>query len=237
MSRHLGDDQPVYALQAQGLDGRKPYRCVEDMAAHYIREIRAFQANGPYYLLGASFGGLVVYEMAHRLLAAGQQVAFLGMLNTNCPVYSLRKRLTCHLGHLKQRGVRNYTLGLSQRLAQRLNRGNSADESAVSHADIHSVVQDPEDDGLVQTVAAILEAEQNYRPVRQHYPGKITFFWAEDAPRDFEDNRLAWTMIAAGGCEIHVVPGTHTKMREEPHVQKLVEKLRPCLEKAQALSI
>ena len=237
MSRHLGHDQPVYALQAQGLDGREPYRRVEDMAAHYIREIRAFQTHGPYYLLGASFGGLVVYEMAQRLLAEGQQVAFLGMLNTNCPVYSLRKRLTCHLGHLKQRGVRNYTLGLSRRLAQRLNKGNSADKSAVSHADIHSVVQDPEDDGLVRTVAAILEAEQNYRPVTQRYPGKITFFWAEDAPRDFEDNRLAWTKIAAGGCEIHVVPGTHTKMREEPHVQKLVEKLRPCLEKARAFVV
>ncbi|HEX6719183.1 MAG TPA: hypothetical protein VF088_18910, partial [Pyrinomonadaceae bacterium] len=78
------------------------------------------------------------------------------------------------------------------------------------------------------------EAEQNYRPANRRYPGRITFFWAEDAPRDFEDNRLAWTKVAAGGCEIHVVPGTHTKMREEPHVQKLVEKLKPCLAKAQA---
>jgi len=60
---------------------------------------------------------------------------------------------------------------------------------------------------------------------------------ADDAPRDFEDNRSGWTSIAAGGCEIHVVPGTHAKMREEPHVQKLVEKLKPCLEKAQGLSI
>jgi len=86
-------------------------------------------------------------------------------------------------------------------------------------------------------VAAILEAEKNYKPAWPRYPGKITFFWADDAPRDFEDNRSAWTRVAAGGCEIHVVPGTHTKMREEPHVQKLVEKLRPCLEKAQALNI
>jgi aspartate racemase len=237
MSRHLGDDQPVYALQAQGLDGREPYRRVEDMAAHYIREIRAFQADGPYYLLGASFGGLVLYEMAHQLLAQGQQVAFLAMLNTNCPVYSLGKRLTCHLGHLKQRGLRKYALDLGEALMRRLNLRNFADQSAMSHSQVKTVLQDPEDDGLVRTVAAILEAEQNYKPARQPYPGKITFFWAADAPRDFEDNRLAWTKIAAGGCEIHIVPGTHTKMREEPQVQKLVEKLRPCLEKAQALNV
>jgi thioesterase domain-containing protein len=99
------------------------------------------------------------------------------------------------------------------------------------------VVQDPQDAALVRTVAAILEAEQNYRPVNRRYPGKITFFWAEDALQDFEDNRSGWTSVAGGGCEIYVVPGTHTKMREEPHVQKLVEKLKPCLEKAQALNV
>jgi thioesterase domain-containing protein/acyl carrier protein len=233
LSRHLGDDQPVYALQAQGLDGREPYRRVEDMAAHYIREIRAFQPHGPYYLLGASFGGLVLYELAQQLLAQGQQVAFLGMLNTDCPVYSLRKKLTCHLGHLKQRGARKYFSDLTSALTQRLNPS----AGMRPNAEVQTVVQDPQDAALVQTVAAILEAEQNYRPANRRYPGKVTFFWAEDAPRDFEDNRSGWASIAAGGCEIYVVPGTHTKMREEPHVQKLVEKLKPCLEKAQALNI
>ena len=237
LSRHLGEDQPVYALQAQGLDGREPYRRVEDMAAHYIREIRAFQSSGPYYLLGASFGGLVVYEMAHQLLAQGEQVAFLGLLNTNCPVYSLRKKMQCHLGRLKQRGLRSYSADLTRALKQRLGRANSADNTVSANTDVQSVVQDPQDASLVRTVAAILEAEQNYRPVNRRYPGKITFFWAEDAPRDFEDNRSGWTRIAAGNCEIYIVPGTHTKMREEPHVQKLVEKLKPCLEKAQALNV
>jgi amino acid adenylation domain-containing protein len=234
ISRHLGNDQPVYALQAQGLDGhREPYRRVEEMAAHYVREIRAFQPNGPYYLLGASFGGLVIYEMAQQLLAQGQQVAFLGMLNTNCPVYSLRKRIGCHLGHLKERGVGNYTRGLSQSLRQRF----FVDKSAVSDAAVQSVVPDQEDDALVQVVAAIMEAQQKYVPGNRRYPGKITFFWADNAARDFEDNRLAWAKLAAGGCEIHVVPGTHTRMREEPHVQKLVEKLKPCLENAQAFNV
>jgi amino acid adenylation domain-containing protein len=233
MSRHLGDDQPVYALQAQGLDGREPYTRVEDMAAHYVKEIRAFQPDGPYYLLGASFGGLVIYEMAQQFLAQGQEVGFLGMLNTNCPVYSLGKKLACHLGHLKERGVREYARGFSQSLRRRLNKT----EDGAPNVEVQSVVQDQQDEALVRTVAAILEAEQNYVPSRKRYPGKITFFWADDAPRDFEDNRQAWTKIAAGGCEIHVVPGTHTRMREEPHVQKLVEKLKPCLERARAFSV
>jgi amino acid adenylation domain-containing protein len=236
MSRHLGDDQPVYALQAQGLDGQQsPLRCVEEMATKYVKEIRAFQPDGPYCLLGASFGGLVAFEMAQQLLAQGQKVAFLGMLNTNCPAYSLTKRLGCHWGHLRERGLSTYSAGFVSGVKRRLKMETSGWK--ISESEVQSLVPEQADDALVQTVAAILEAEQTYVPRNASYPGKITLFWAEDAPRDFEDNRLAWRKFAAGGCEIHVVPGTHTKMREEPHVQKLVEKLRPCLEKAHALVV
>ncbi|MEP6703461.1 MAG: amino acid adenylation domain-containing protein, partial [Acidobacteriota bacterium] len=106
LARHLGIGQPVYALQARGLDGlMEPLTRVEDMASHYIKEMRSLQPDGPYYLLGASFGGLVAFEMAHQLNAQGQQVALLAMLNTNCPVYTLPHRLRCQLGHLKQRGL------------------------------------------------------------------------------------------------------------------------------------
>ena len=84
----------------------------------------------------------------------------------------------------------------------------------------------------MQVVAAIFESENNYAINNRRYPGKITLFWADDEPRNFEDNRAGWSNLAAGGCEIHVVPGTHTTMREEPHVQEMVEELRRCLEKA-----
>jgi len=231
LSRHLGDDQPVYALQAQGLDGRRePLTCIEDMAAEYIKEMRTFQPSGPYYLLGASFGGLVVYEMAQQLLSQGERVAFLGMLNTNCPVYSFWKKIGCHVGHLKERGAWDYLRSLKESVKRRLGPGDSTHNAAT--AEVQSLVPAQADDALVRTVAAILEAEQKYVPAIQHYSGNLTFFWAEDAPRDFEDNRLAWRKIAPEGFEIHVVPGTHTKMREEPYVQKLAEKLKPCLEKA-----
>jgi thioesterase domain-containing protein len=37
----LGDDQPVWAFQARGLDGlREPHATVEDMAADYLGELR-----------------------------------------------------------------------------------------------------------------------------------------------------------------------------------------------------
>jgi acyl carrier protein len=109
LARHLGVDQPVYALQARGLDGQTdPSVRVEEMAAHYIKEMRTVQPEGPYQLLGASFGGLVIYEMAQQLLAQGQQVALLAMLNTDCPVYSFAKRIRCHVGNLMKKGPKTY---------------------------------------------------------------------------------------------------------------------------------
>jgi acyl carrier protein len=79
----LGTDQPVYGLQAQGLDGNQPcLTSVEDMAAHYMKEIRAVQPNGPYFLGGLSFGGTVAYEMAQQLCAQGEEVGLLFLFDT-----------------------------------------------------------------------------------------------------------------------------------------------------------
>jgi amino acid adenylation domain-containing protein len=234
LSRHLGLDQPVYALQAKGLDGQQqPFLHVEDMAAHYIRELRAFQPEGPYQLLGASFGGLVIFEMAHQLLAQGQQVGLMAMLNTNCPVYPVSRRVRFHLAHLKEHGPRFYAGAIWQTLRRRM--GQPTVPVAVTIApdpELSRLVADRRngDDALVRTVLAILEAEKDYVPRGKIYPGKITLFRAEDAEPDSEDNRLGWEKLAAGGLEVHSVPGTHISIREEPQVAILAEKLRGCLE-------
>ncbi|HEV3003090.1 MAG TPA: alpha/beta fold hydrolase, partial [Pirellulales bacterium] len=74
LARLLADDQPVYGLQARGIDGREPPRArLEEMAADYVAEIRKAQPVGPYWLLGWSLGGLIVFEMARQLAAAGQR--------------------------------------------------------------------------------------------------------------------------------------------------------------------
>jgi acyl-coenzyme A synthetase/AMP-(fatty) acid ligase/thioesterase domain-containing protein/acyl carrier protein len=82
LSRELGDDQPFYALQAAGLDGtRAPLDTIEKMAKLYLSDIRTVQPHGPYALIGFCFGATVSCEMSHQLLAAGEEVAFLGLLD------------------------------------------------------------------------------------------------------------------------------------------------------------
>ena len=70
----LGADQPVYALQAAGLyGGQAPEQTVEEMAAGYVEQMREVRPRGPYAVAGYCFGGMVAFEMARRLRAAGSR--------------------------------------------------------------------------------------------------------------------------------------------------------------------
>jgi acetoacetyl-CoA synthetase len=80
LGRQIDTGRAVYALQARGLDGTEPpLERVEAMAALYVEAIRAKQAQGPYYIGGYSFGGLVALEMARQL--GDENVARLVMID------------------------------------------------------------------------------------------------------------------------------------------------------------
>ncbi|MFE5890195.1 amino acid adenylation domain-containing protein [Streptomyces sp. NPDC056462] len=80
---HLPPDQAVYGLQSRGLTepDRKPMSTA-DLASEYLTEIRKVQPQGPYHLLGWSFGGLVAHDIATVLQTEGQQVATLTLLDS-----------------------------------------------------------------------------------------------------------------------------------------------------------
>lgn len=86
LARHLSPDQPVYGVQAYGLDGRHaPETTCEAMAERYVNAIRSVQPVGPYRLGGYSLGGMIALEMAHRLAAAGEEIERLVLFDTRVP--------------------------------------------------------------------------------------------------------------------------------------------------------
>ncbi len=240
LARHLGPDQPFYGLQAQGLDGKQaPHHRVEDMAAHYIREIRSIQPEGPYFIGGFSFGSAVAFEMAQQLHAQGQKVALLALFDgwhpkliTSEPTLTFRQKVSYHLavlsGHLstlsrlepqaKLRYVLDKVLDKVQRRTQQ--RIKAATDTGTSHIK-----------------EALGQALRNY--VTQVYPGCVTLFRASMGLYRWYDPQLGWGEVAAGGLEIYVVPGHHGHettgaIFKEPNVQILAKQLRACLDKAQA---
>jgi thioesterase domain-containing protein/acyl carrier protein len=81
--RHLGQDYPVYGLQARGLDRQEEIpESIGQMAADYVEQIRAVQPSGPYRLVGYSAGGVIAHAMATRLQESGERVDLLGILDT-----------------------------------------------------------------------------------------------------------------------------------------------------------
>ena len=58
-------------------------RVIDEMADAYVESIRAVQPRGPYALAGHSLGGVVAYEMARRLVARGEEVEWLGMIDSD----------------------------------------------------------------------------------------------------------------------------------------------------------
>ena len=84
LTQALGDEQPVWALQARGLEaGEEPHSNITLMTQAYSEAIRQVQPAGPYHLLGWSFGGLLAQEIAVRLEAEGQEVALVALLDTD----------------------------------------------------------------------------------------------------------------------------------------------------------
>lgn len=73
LAPHLGDDQPLFAIQSAGLgDPRPPYRSIEEQAAHYIDEIKQIDPSGPHLIAGYCMGGLPAFEIAQQLIRRGE---------------------------------------------------------------------------------------------------------------------------------------------------------------------
>ncbi|MFI0201176.1 MULTISPECIES: non-ribosomal peptide synthetase [Streptomyces] len=86
LSARPGGDRRVLGLESVGYNtGETPLERVPEMAERYLAALREEQPQGPYLLAGWSFGGTVAYEMAARLEAAGEEVAFLGLIDAAAP--------------------------------------------------------------------------------------------------------------------------------------------------------
>jgi Thioesterase domain len=92
LARALGSDQPFYTLEPYRFEGLPDPPTVETMAAAHIQAMRAVQPEGPYLLGGWCNGGLVAYEMARQLHAAGQTLDLLVLMDPMYLGYQTRRR-------------------------------------------------------------------------------------------------------------------------------------------------
>jgi amino acid adenylation domain-containing protein len=233
----LQSHRSFYGLQPAALDGTSPIlNRMDAIAAGYIRAIQTLQPQGPYFLGGWSFGGLVAFEMAQQLTQAGHQVRLLALLDTPAPCHkpSFWQSLKFLLGTALW-SMLPFLLDYSALVANRLRVENSWlfrwQWSAIAHLiPPESRLQVTDESALspmLRLVYAHAQATYHYLP--KPYSHQITLFKAtEQAEAIGQDMTLGWSTLAQD-IQLHQVSGNHLSLLRQPHVQSLAQQLRPYL--------
>jgi acyl-CoA synthetase (AMP-forming)/AMP-acid ligase II/thioesterase domain-containing protein/acyl carrier protein len=238
LARFLGESQPFYGIQCRGLDGEEePFTRIDEMAAHYVREIRKVQRVGPYYLGGYSFGGRVAYVMAQHLRAAGDDVALLALIDTYSQAGERRVSTRDWFAHHRQR-VKSLAPGqVPGYLWLRARNVTKTVYMTLRVKCFSNTWRFFESRG--QPLPRILRCpvpandmiRRSYRA--RPYDGDAVLFKAERYAWAHADQHDGWHYLIRGCLEIRPISGRHYEIMTQPHVQTLAKELSAALAKAQ----
>lgn len=245
LAAHIGQDQPLYALEPCGLDGTQPpHEDLEEMAAYHVQQIREIQPEGPYYLCGYSLGGNIAYVMARQLHAMGQEIGLLILFDTRAyplpepPLTSwirCRFRTVQHLENLRTyvtfsqrfhylwRLLQNalvQTPKIVRRLYQRVSGKKSKPTS-----DPDASVPQRQQQAIDRVSMGQQIASACYQPAP--YAGDLVLLRAHvQRPWIPYDPKLGWEPYIQGKLTIIETPGTHFSLLAEPCVQRTAAHVR-----------
>ncbi|MFJ4184528.1 amino acid adenylation domain-containing protein [Kitasatospora sp. NPDC089509] len=211
--RHLDAEQPVYGLQAPGLADldRHPTGLAE-LAHRYLAELRSVRPEGPYALLGWSFGGPVAHAMAALLREQGERVELLAVLDGYPELDEYAgdagdgpdrdpALLAAILASLGQQAGEITAWPADEAGFAELVRHGDGPLAGLSGAGVARVVE---------VFLANLALTGDAQPAG--YDGDaLVFVAAKDRPADAPDPE-SWRPHVGGRLEIHEVPSTHGAM-------------------------
>lgn len=220
LARGLGAEQPVYGIQAIGLDGlTQPVGSLQTMAACYVAEIQRVQPHGPYFLGGGSMGGLLAYEIAQQMRDQGEPIGLLVMMDTYGPDCLHPAQAT------NVRSPGRVFLAPFARLRRTLDATRVRRARAAGRPLPHAL-------RYRELERAHYGALATYVPRR--YPGHVVLFRGNEQPVGTESSRtLGWSGFVQGGIEVVELPGNHDNLIEQP---ELLRQLRQKLARAQESS-
>ncbi|MBC6612094.1 amino acid adenylation domain-containing protein [Hymenobacter sp. BT507] len=230
MSRYMDPEQPIYGLQACGLNGEeKPLETIEDIAAHYVNSIEKTNPNGPYALAGYSFGGIIAYEMARQLLARGKQVQFLGLFDT----YAHEGEIPASQAARVVRTLKLFTMKWLYFLVLLKNSPRTTIRYKVMS--LRDSWQKLTKRKQEETKAAAAVGSANNRA---YYAYKLTpenikidLFRVKEKTHYMEDFEfLGWKPYAQQGIRIHEVESDHNYLFSPPHDKSLAATLQAALD-------
>lgn len=245
--RHLPPAQPVYGLRGRGPDlPPRSSLTIESMAATYAEAMRRVHPGGPYQVAAYSAGGILAYEVAQQLLAGGDRVALLAMIDAEVPPelpqQANRRR------HWTPAEALRFTKNLAWWIVDDLLASNAADllmrarsKARVLRARLHRdgpLVRGGRDqvdirdrlgvprlsERYVPWLEAYLDAIEHYEP--QPYPGRIVVLRTRTRPLfgSLTHDR-GWGALAQTSVDVRVIAGDHANILREPRVRLLAAAL------------
>ncbi|CAL2088803.1 non-ribosomal peptide synthase/polyketide synthase [Tenacibaculum sp. 190524A02b] len=237
--KQLGEDQPVYAFQCPGVDGKLPIaESIEAMASTFITELQKVDSKGPYRLGGYSFGGVVAYEMALQLRAKGFEVEELIMFDSSL--------LDTHTREIEDEDAlfREFLLEqMEDLLGEDFNKSifKLKGKTKAEQLDIvYSLAKEIEAEAIEAEIKGFFEVaftNENYQYFirdEEKLDAKIILFKAMYMPS--EDNKeevvpnteydaydYDWNRYTNKEVTIHLIPGTHIDILEPQHLEKISE--------------
>lgn len=248
LARVLGPDQPFYGLQARGQNGDEPDVTIEAMAARYLDAIRTVQPRGPYNLAGYCYGGTVALEIAAQLVAAGDQVRFLGMMENPAPKSDYRQLRLTPLFVKRFASNLPHWLGDFVRLESRVKWTRARRElhnfiyfqqlragplgSRLNGVDLRDIIDDVEPIPTAHRRVMVQHALAIHDYFPKPYPGCVTVFRTPRQPLFCShDPLMGWGQLAA--CvRVRRIEGTHSNILQEPYVHSLATALEASLAEA-----
>ena len=212
------------------------------MASLYLQEIQTVQPQGPYFLGGYSFGGIIAYQIAQQLHSQGQEVALLALLDTCRPGYKRRlsflKRISLHINHIVQRSPKyfyNRAKGWYKHAKYQIEKVYQSYFHKFTDI-VKTASRLPEANQYIDIINANTQALNTY--VFQPYGGKVTLLRTKDENRAdgigvVYQPEFGWSEIITGELNVKYIPGSHLSLLNEPNVKVLSKQMKICLEQAQ----
>jgi amino acid adenylation domain-containing protein len=235
---NMDPEQPIYGLQARGLDGiDEPLDSMEGIASFYNSEILEQNPDGPYAIAGYSFGGYVALEMARQLKAMGKEVRMLAMLDTNAQEWEANYSL---MNWLSRKILRQFpkmvwfTKSLfNQPIATIRYQQQYVERHANSLLNAIGLRNEPEPEKELDLLSRIIDkheiAYQNY--TMKPYDGVVDLFKAKTRLYFVDDSKfLGWKKYALKGVRVHDVPGDHEMMLLPPNDKEFARLLQKALD-------
>ena len=237
LGQSLGTEFPVFSFEALDENGEGvAYNRIEQFAESFLENLLRLRPQGPYFLGGSSFGGMVAYEMAVQLQALGKEAPLLALIDTPGPsaIPGRMETEEAIIEYMTKGTLQEHTFPDDFETYNNENKLLYLFKNTPEYQGLLPVNLEP---AAIQfwfkVMIGKLQSVSNYH--LKNYKGKILYFNAEELREGYDPENPfePWRQSADQGLDLFKVPGNHITMNYSPNVDALTKVLKERILKIQ----